>query len=275
MEWLVQIAEMSLTTLAWMAGLAIAFGLLAKLMPCNRGMHWWTDLNAAGTDMLYWFAMPVVLRSCRTWLLSAALMLLFSGATPGFDAIRTWPIWLQCVGILIVQDVLLYWIHRAFHTRLAWSFHAVHHSPQTLDWRSATRFHLVNQLLSFVLADVIVLLLGFSTEALLTLVPFNIVYSSMVHANLNWTFGPLRYLFASPVFHRWHHVAEGEGIDKNFASTFPILDVVFGTFYMPPNQLPERFGNGEPDFPDDFFGQLIHPFRLRLNAWMVSRERQS
>ena len=28
--------------------------------------------------------------------------------------------------------------------------------------------------------------------------PFNIIYSTMVHANLNWTFGPFRYLFASP-----------------------------------------------------------------------------
>ena len=275
MEWLVQIAEMSLTTLAWMAGFAVAFGVLSKFMPCNRGMYWWSNLNALATDLLYWFAMPVVLRSCRTWLLAVGVSVLFAGATPGFDAVRALPIWVQCVGILIVQDVLLYWIHRAFHTRLAWSFHAVHHSSTTLDWMSATRFHLVNHVLSFVLADVIVLLAGFSMEALLVLVPFNIIYSSMVHANLNWTFGPLRYVFASPVFHRWHHVAEGEGINKNFASTFPILDLLFGTYYMPVNQVPERFGNGEADFPDDFWGQMIYQFQLKIGSSALPREREA
>jgi hypothetical protein len=81
----------------------------------------------------------------------------------------------------------------------------------------------------------------------------------MVHANLNWTFGPLRYLLASPVFHRWHHTLEGEGLNKNFAPTFPFLDLIFGTFYMPPGKLPEQFGNGEPDFPEGFLGQLIYP----------------
>src|SRR5262249_28957972 len=106
-----------------------------------------------------------------------------------------------------------------------------------------------------------VLLLGFAPVALVLLVPFNLVYSAMVHANLNWTFGPLRYVFASPVFHRWHHTMQDEGGNKNFATTFPLLDVVFGTFYMPPGKLPEQFGTDEPDFPTDFWGQFLHPFR--------------
>ena len=120
--------------------------------------------------------------------------------------------------------------------------------------------HVLNLLLSFILADVVVLLLGFSPEALLILAPFNIVYSSMVHANLNWTFGPLRFVFASPVFHRWHHTAEGTGINKNFAPTFPVLDLLFGTFYMPPGEVPQHFGNGDHEYPEDFWGQFIHPF---------------
>jgi hypothetical protein len=83
----------------------------------------------------------------------------------------------------------------------------------------------------------------------------------VVHANLNWTFGPLRFVFASPVFHRWHHTTLEEGLNKNFAPTFPFLDLVFGTFYMPPGKLPEQFGNGESDFPEDFWGQFCYPFR--------------
>ena len=261
MDWIITIGDSCLETLGWLAALAVAFAVLVWLMPCNRGMYWWKDLRAAGTDLLYWFVTPLFVRVCRTFLLAAGIALLLGGKAPGFLVVRERPLWQQCLACLVIQDIMLYWIHRAFHTRLAWSFHAVHHSPKVVDWMSAARNHVVNNLLSFVLADIVVQLIGFAPAALIVLAPFNIIYSSMVHANLNWTFGPLRYVFASPVFHRWHHSAEADGIDKNFASTFPLLDVVFGTFYMPPAKLPEQFGNGEHDFPEDFWGQLIHPFR--------------
>jgi sterol desaturase/sphingolipid hydroxylase (fatty acid hydroxylase superfamily) len=263
MDWIMTFGDSCLETLSWMAALAVGFGPLVWWMPCNRGMFWWKDARAAGTDLLYWFVAPLFARVGRVLMLAAGLALCFGGKPGGFALVAGLPLWQQCLAILLIQDVLLYWIHRVFHTRLAWRFHAVHHSPTVLDWMSAARSHLVNFLLSFVLADVVVLLLGFSPEALVALMPFNLLYSSMVHANLNWTFGPLRHVFASPVFHRWHHTAEGEGIDKNFAPTFPWLDVIFGTFYMPAGELPAKFGNGERDYPEDFWGQLVYPFRRK------------
>jgi sterol desaturase/sphingolipid hydroxylase (fatty acid hydroxylase superfamily)/tetratricopeptide (TPR) repeat protein len=263
MDWLASLGDTWLNTLGWVAGLTLAFGVLARLMPCNPGMYWWNDRRAAGTDFLYWFIVPVFLRLCRTALLAGGITLLFGGREPAFLPVKDLPVWLQAVLILLLQDVYLYWMHRIFHTRLAWAFHAVHHSPTTLDWTASSRFHPVNNLLEFALADVLVLMLGFSPEALIVLVPFNILYSAMVHANLNWTFGPLRYVFASPVFHRWHHTTQEEGLDKNFASTFPFLDLLFGTFHMPPGKLPQRFGVGDSDFPEDFWGQLVHPFWKR------------
>src|SRR5207245_1980690 len=115
------------------------------------------------------------------------------------------PLWLQGCLVLLIQDLLLYWFHRGFHGRWAWKFHAVHHSPKILDWTSTSRFHPVNQVVSFSLADAAVLLLGFSPAAVAGLVVFNVTYSAFVHANLNWSFGPFRHVLASPVFHRWHH----------------------------------------------------------------------
>jgi len=56
--------------------------------------------------------------------------------------------------------------------------------------------------------DVVALLCGVSPDIFLVVGPFDIITSCLVHANLNWTFGPLRYVVASPVFHRWHHVAD-------------------------------------------------------------------
>jgi sterol desaturase/sphingolipid hydroxylase (fatty acid hydroxylase superfamily) len=274
MDWMAMIGESWLSSLEWLLGLGAAFSLLAWLAPCNPGMVWWKDLRGFVTDLIYWFFMPFVFRFGRTAMLLAGVVVLYGGNEPGFLPVKQVPIWQQCVAILIVQDVLLYWIHRAFHTRRAWQFHAVHHSPTTLDWMSMTRFHPVNSLLEFAVADVVVVLLGFSPAAVLALSPFNTIYSAMVHANLNWTFGPFRYVFASPVFHRWHHTTREAGLDKNFAATFPILDVIFGTYYMPAGELPSEFGSGEADFPVGFWGQLIHPFESpsrRLETRSVPR----
>jgi sterol desaturase/sphingolipid hydroxylase (fatty acid hydroxylase superfamily) len=261
MEWIVEIAQGWLHTAKWLAGLAIAFAILVRLMPCNPGMYWWKDVRAVVTDCLYWFIAPLFLAMGKTAMLIVGVVVLYGGQQPEFLPVKDWPLWVQCPVILLLQDVMLYGIHRLFHTRLAWKFHAVHHSPMVLDWMSTMRTHPINFLLEFTLADVVVLLLGFSPAALVVLAAFNTVYSAMVHANLNWTFGPLRYVFASPVFHRWHHTTQEAGLDKNFASTFPVLDLLFGTFYMPPGKLPEQFGIGDPSFPEDFLGQLVYPLR--------------
>jgi sterol desaturase/sphingolipid hydroxylase (fatty acid hydroxylase superfamily) len=266
MDWMLSIAGFWLNALALLAGLTVVFAVVVRLMPCNPGMYWWTDLRAAVADLIYWFVVPLVSRLFRMLLLIAAVSLLFGGGEPQPLPVKDLPLWAQCVIILLLQDLMMYWMHRAFHTRAAWRFHAVHHSPTVLDWLSTVRFHPVNSLLEFTVADVVVLLLGFSPQALFVLAPFNIVYSAMVHANLNWTLGPLRHVFASPVFHRWHHTREQEGLNRNFAPTFPFLDLVFGTFYMPPGKLPTEFGVGEQDFPRGFWGQLIYPFRKDESA---------
>jgi sterol desaturase/sphingolipid hydroxylase (fatty acid hydroxylase superfamily)/Tfp pilus assembly protein PilF len=261
MDWWSLTEGRGLGELGCLAGLAVAFGVLTRLTPCNRGMYWWKDLGAFCTDLAYWFVGPLLSRLC------SALSLAAVAAWALADREKPWaaalPLWQQCLAVLLLQDVLLYWAHRLFHTRPGWRFHAVHHSAEVLDWMSAWRFHPVNHLLAFCLADAIALLLGFPVAALVVLAPFNVLYSALVHSNLNWTFGPLRYVLASPVFHRWHHTAAEAGRDRNFASTFPFLDLLFGTYFMPPGRVPEQFGNGEADYPTAFWAQLLRPFARR------------
>ncbi len=87
--------------------------------------------------------------------------------------------------------------------------------------------------------------------------PFAVLTSGWVHANLNWTLGPLKYIFAGPVFHRWHHAREKEeGV--NFAGTFSLWDLIFGTFYMPQN-LPESYGIDDKQMPESFGMQVVYP----------------
>ena len=154
----------------------------------------------------------------------------------------------------------MYWSHRWFHGKTLWKYHAVHHSSEELEWISAARFHPFNLFLGSVLADVVLLFAGISPNVFLVLGPLTTAHSAFVHANLDWTLGPFKYVIASPVFHRWHHTAADRGGEKNFAATFPILDVIFGTFYMPAGQVPDQYGIEDRTFPQTFGSQLAHPF---------------
>jgi sterol desaturase/sphingolipid hydroxylase (fatty acid hydroxylase superfamily) len=127
-------------------------------------------------------------------------------------------------------------------------------TPQTSSTAiSAARFHPVNIFLGSVATDVVLLLAGISPNVLVFLGPFTVAHSAFVHANLNWTVGPLGYAIAGPVFHRWHHTISERGGEKNFASTFPLLDL------MPKHELPDAYGVAERDFPSGFGAKLLYP----------------
>ena len=51
--------------------------------------------------------------------------------------------------------------------------------------------------------------------------------------DLDFEHGSLKYLIASPLYHRWHHADVPEAYGKNLANVMPIYEVTFGTFYNP------------------------------------------
>jgi sterol desaturase/sphingolipid hydroxylase (fatty acid hydroxylase superfamily) len=171
------------------------------------------------------------------------------------------PLWLQALEMLVIGDFIGYWTHRWFHGRRLWKFHAIHHSSRDLDWLSAVRLHPVNDWLSRWIQASALVVLGFTPAAVAAYVPFLTFYAIFVHANVSWGLGPLGWLVASPKFHRWHHTSEDEGLDKNFAGLLPLFDVAFGTYYMPRDRLPERFGLAREAIPEGILGQLAYPFR--------------
>ncbi|MDE3059742.1 MAG: sterol desaturase family protein [Pseudomonadota bacterium] len=254
----------------WLCGFFVTFTLLGRLLPCNPGQAWWR--KDSWTDIAYFFILPVFTRFVRILFIGAGVFFIFRSQSndsiqhylrSGYGPLGALPLWLQAAAVFLLSDLLLYWTHRWFHGRTMWRFHAIHHSSSHVDWLSTYRFHPVNVWLTFTLVDVLMLFLGFSPEATAIMGGVNMMYSAMVHANLNWTFGPFKYVFASPVFHRWHHTAQEEGMDKNFAPTFPLLDIVFGTFYMPEGRRPEHYGVPGSNIPDHFIGQMIWPFKAR------------
>ena len=247
-------------------GSFLAFGALACLFPCNRDQHrfWPKGLT---DDMLYFFVSLLFYGALTAWMTRLVVETSLGDRAPaaltamehGYGWLPHLPLVLQCLVLLAVVDVYQYWWHRAFHGRTLWWFHAVHHSAQEVNWSTTYRIHPVNYLIYNAAIAVLTKLMGFSPTAFFAVAMFNMVHSGLVHANLNWTFGPFRYVLASPVFHRWHHSNNPAVRDKTFAPTFPILDVMFGTFHMPAHELPADFG--AEGVPDHFLAQMLYPFR--------------
>lgn len=261
-------------------GLASVLGVLAlaivaavvltpaeRFAPANRQPLVWR--KGLWLDIIYWFTTPLLTR-CITGavlgaLLFAAAMVIGFENIPkdflerGFGPISRQPAWLQCIEVLIIADFVDYWTHRIFHKGPLWRVHAIHHSPEEMNWISSSRVHPLNDLVTRAFQLLPILLLGFSASAILAVVPLISFYVMFLHSNVRWDFGPLRWVFVSPAYHRWHHTSEDEGIDKNFSGIFPIWDLIFGTAYFP-KHLPTRYGLKGYRLPESMWAHLAFPF---------------
>ena len=258
------------------AGLAVLFGALFIVfraleltMPKARR----TPLKRRGilTDLSYWVFNPLV-ADVAIQLIMLVVLALFAltiygrfdkaEILAGFGPLSQLPMAAQAALMLVLADFIGYWVHRRFHGARLWRFHAIHHSAQTLDWLSAVRAHPVNELAGKLAIMLPLLALGFSATAVAWTAPVTGLFALLLHANVDWDWGPLRTVIASPRFHRWHHTSEEEGLDKNFAPLFPVWDIAFGTYYMPKGTIPARFGTTTP-VPDGLMAQMLFPFRRR------------
>ena len=248
------------------------FFTLETLRPARTQPRWRRDSK---TDVAYFFFTGVVTRPVGT--LAAVVALVLSALVAGYQMrpgavqayiqertlMRELPVLVQLVVGLFLADFIGYWTHRGFHRfRTLWRFHAVHHSSEDLDWLSSARVHPVNAAISRFLLVLLLIPFGFDVKVLGTVGPLLTLYGLFLHANVRVPFGPLRYLVASPAFHRWHHSADERGMGKNFAGLFPVLDLVFGTFHLP-SEGPERFGVAGERLPDGLLRQMWYPFRAR------------
>ena len=222
-------------------------------------------------DVVYWFFTALITKPISKIALVVALLPIliltgsgsFENLLKGHGLLGRQSSLAQAFQMIVLIDFIGYWLHRAFHGNRLWVFHAVHHSSVELDWLSAARVHPVNDIVNRMLQAVIVVALGYSPMLFAGALPFLTAYAIFQHANVSWDFGLLRWVFASPTFHRWHHTSAEEGRDKNFAGLLPLWDILFGTYYMPGKQ-PLQFGVTDP-IPDDLIGQLVWPFRVLAN----------
>jgi sterol desaturase/sphingolipid hydroxylase (fatty acid hydroxylase superfamily) len=182
--------------------------------------------------------------------------------------VRAWvaglPLVVQFFAIMLLTDLVQYWVHRAFHrVPWLWHFHAVHHSAKHMDWMAGARMHFLEILVLRSTTVIPMMVLGFSPAAVNTYIFVVYLYSTFVHANLGWRFPFAEKLFVTPRYHHWHHGIEREAIDVNFAVHFPFLDRLFGTHYLPEDKWPAGYGIEGHPVPRGYWRQFKHPFRRR------------
>jgi len=161
----------------------------------------------------------------------------------------------------LIFDFLNYWTHRLQHAvRPLWAFHSVHHTQTQLTFLSANRIHAVEQLYVGTLMIIPAFILGVPQPRWLPLLLLQTFSETMQHAQLGWTFGPLRWLLISPATHAVHHSADAREYNANYGRVLSLWDVVFGTFVFS-RETTRRYGVDGMDVPETLLGQFVHPFR--------------
>ncbi len=156
-----------------------------------------------------------------------------------------------------------YWLHRAQHAfSLMWRFHRVHHSITELSAASSYH-HFTEDIFQFVCVVVPTALLikvdsGPVPSIVLAVLATHTFY---IHSSTRLGIGPLRYVFGDNRFHRVHHSTEERHFDKNFGTTTPLWDVLFGTAYFPKKGEWPKVGLSDTPEPQSVRDYLLMPFK--------------
>ncbi len=151
------------------------------------------------------------------------------------------PIWSQAIVFFVLKDLVEWNVHRLLHrVTWLWELHKLHHSIEELDWIGNFRFHWAEIVVYKTLIYLPLVVLGVDWRVMLAIAVFGTLVQHLNHANIRADWGPLRYVFNSPMMHVWHHDVElhGKG-GQNFAIVLSVWDWLFGTVYWP----------GDPDQP--------------------------
>lgn len=217
------------------------------------------------TDVLHFFVSHLLIQvSAWLTLAPAAAAARVMTAPQLQQTVSSFPWIVQFALIVLVADLGEYTIHRLFHrVSWLWRFHAIHHSSEHIDWLAGSRLHLVDVVITRGFTFVPISLLGFADGPVYAYLVFVSFHAVFIHANVRFRFRRLEHFVVTPRFHHWHHSAEQEALDKNFAVHLPWIDRCFGTYYCPGDQWPDRYGLSHEPIRDGYWQHLKWPFSRR------------
>jgi sterol desaturase/sphingolipid hydroxylase (fatty acid hydroxylase superfamily) len=176
------------------------------------------------------------------------------------------PLWGRAAAAMVAGEFGYYWGHRWMHEiPFLWRFHSIHHNAEEMDWLVSTHTHPLDVVFGRLCGFIPMYALGLAQPMVghrvdtvpLLFMLVGSLWAYFVHANVKLSFGWLNVLVSTPAFHHWHHT-RNDHINKNYASILPIMDILFGSWYMP-KKWPEQYGIDSPVEPG-LTGQLLQPF---------------
>lgn len=171
-----------------------------------------------------------------------------------------WWTWLL---LFIGEEFCYYWYHRASHQiRWFWATHAVHHSPNELNFANAYRLGWTGKLTGTPLFFAPLMLLGFEPTAVLAAVAINLLYQFWLHADWIPKLGWFEYVFNTPSHHRVHHACNIEYLDANYGGVIILFDRWFGTYIEERADVPCRYGLVKPL-------RSNNPFYIAMHEWLA------
>lgn len=189
--------------------------------------------------------------------LRGALLSLFHGVTLLVPWKLSESVWAYGLTFVLL-DAVYYIQHRLEHSvPLLWAIHSVHHQSNDYNLSVSFRVGALASLSTFLFHSMLALA-GVATTMYAAAVTVHGLLLFTLHSRTKFTLGPGR-LFNAPVFHRVHHGADVEYIDKNFGGVFLLFDRLFGTF-APYNREPSFGVKGEAS-PIDPLAANVAPFQ--------------
>jgi len=190
-----------------------------------------------------------------------------------------WPKQLPFVAQVAIAFVFwelgLYWNHRLMHSA-AWRFHVLHHKLRRLSWINSGYGHPIGFLMTSFADLGVLLFIGAPAEVLLYVSFLSGAINFLSHCNIDMKMGWLNYVFVTPEVHRWHHANDPQSYGRNFGTQLIVWDLVFGTYYLPKDQVPGKLLGSDEHQPAGIVHQLLAPFMPRRAAtWPgIARERE-
>ena len=231
-----------------------------------------------------WFALHLVAVVPLVTLLGVAFGHLLGGLDrwigPSWTA--SWPRWSLFALTLVLMDGCNWLAHWADHRfAVLWRMHAVHHTQEELSVLTSFRAHPLAHWAGFLLATVPVIVVLGSRPLAPVLVTLYICLSTLSHANVSWSFGPLGKVLVSPAYHRLHDSLD-EPAGVNLGIVLTIWDSLARRARFPDRDAP-ACPTGLPGRPLSteqcatvrhvplLLGQLVEPFTLEPGGGPHSR----
>lgn len=176
------------------------------------------------------------------------------------------PAWIQLLIMFVIADFIQWNIHRLLHrVPWLWEFHKVHHSVKEMGFAAQFRFHFMETIVYKSLQYIPLAMIGFGIEQFFVVHMLGVFIGHLNHANLNWDYGPFKYILNNPKMHLWHHAKELPKEHKygmNYGLSLSVWDYLFGTAHIPYHDPNLELGfPGDEDFPDDLGRQMMTPFQ--------------